>query len=236
MSDLLEFARGPVFIATFCFMLLGMLRHVLLRTVELLRVRSRTPKRDIPWRLVFRRTAGWVVPVKHLFVSAPVLKIASVIFHVGLIVVPLLLADHIFLWSRGLGIHWPSIGIVLADVLTLVTIGAGLTLLLFRTVNRTARNLSSAGDFGLLVCVLLPFVSGYFVGHPESSPLAYQAMMLVHVLSAELVFILMPTTKLAHVVLFPFDRLSGDVFWRLVPGAGEKVSVALHGHGRGVEA
>ena len=32
--------------------------------------------------------------------------------------------------------------------------------------------------------------------------------MLIHVLSAELLFVVVPFTKLAHVVLFPFDRLS----------------------------
>ena len=110
MSDLLEFARGPLFVATIGFMLLGMLRHVFLRTHALIKVRSRTPKRDIPWRIVFRRSAGWAVPVSHIFVSAPVLKIASIVFHVGLIAVPVLLADHVFLWSRSLGISWPSIG------------------------------------------------------------------------------------------------------------------------------
>ena len=236
MSEALEFARGPLFIATFGFMLLGMLRHVLLRTYSLLRVRSRTPKRDIPWKLVFRRSASWVVPVKHLFVSAPVLKIASIVFHVGLLAVPLLLADHAFLWSRSLGISWPAIGKGLADALTYATLGTGIVLLAFRAADRVARDLSSASDYALLVCVLLPFVSGFFASHPETSPLVYQTMMLVHVLSAELVFLLLPTTKLAHVVLFPFDRLSGDIFWRLVPGAGDKVSRALRGHAKGAEA
>jgi len=60
-------------------------------------------------------------------------------------------------------------------------------------------------------------------------------MMLLHVLSAELLFVLMPTTKLAHVVLFPFDRLSGDIFWRLVPGAGDRVAETLRGSTQGAE-
>ena len=37
-----------------------------------------------------------------------------------------------------------------------------------------------------------------------------------------------PFTKLSHIVLFPFDRLSA-VHWQLRPGAGERVAEALYG-------
>jgi hypothetical protein len=53
-------------------------------------------------------------------------------------------------------------------------------------------------------------------------------MMLIHVLSAELLFVLVPTTKLAHMVTFVFDRTSA-VHWQLRPGAGDKVASALFG-------
>jgi nitrate reductase gamma subunit len=236
MSETLEFVRGPLFVLTFSFMLLGLLRLVVLRSWELIQVRQRTPKRDIPWKIVLRRSAGWIVPVKHVLVSAPILKVASFVFHVGLIIVPVLLIDHVYLWSRGVGFGWPAIGGGLADVLTLVTIGTGLVLLLFRSIERTARNLSTSGDYALLLVLLVPFLSGFFASHPATSPLTYQTMLLIHVLSAELVFVLMPTTKLAHVVMFPFDRLSADIFWRLVPGAGARVAETLRGSKEGIEA
>ena len=52
--------------------------------------------------------------------------------------------------------------------------------------------------------------------------------MLTHLLSAELLFVLVPFTKLAHVVLFFFDRIS-QVHWQLRPGAGNRVARALFG-------
>jgi hypothetical protein len=52
--------------------------------------------------------------------------------------------------------------------------------------------------------------------------------MLTHLLSAELLFVLVPFTKLAHVVLFFFDRISA-VHWQLRPGAGDKIAEALYG-------
>ena len=40
---------------------------------------------------------------------------------------------------------------------------------------------------------------------------------------------LMPFTKLSHAVLFPFERVSSDVYWRFPAGAGDRVAEALHG-------
>jgi hypothetical protein len=236
MSELLEFARGPLFLITFSLMVAGLLRHVVLRTHALLKVRRRTPKRDVPWKKIARYTAGWVVPVSHWGRGAPLMSITSFVFHVGLIAVPVLLAAHVFLWERGVGVSWPTLGSGPADVLTLVTIAAAAVLLVFRTASRTGRALSGFGDYALLLVVALPFVSGYFASHPESSPLAYRTMMLIHVLSGELVFVLMPFTKLAHVVLWPFDRISPEIFWRLVPGAGDAVARELRGTAKGAEA
>ena len=52
--------------------------------------------------------------------------------------------------------------------------------------------------------------------------------MLIHILSAEPLMIVAPFTKLSHIVLFAFDRLSA-VHWQLRPGAGEEVAEALFG-------
>jgi hypothetical protein len=61
------------------------------------------------------------------------------------------------------------------------------------------------------------------------NPLSYNAMMLIHLLGAELVFVLLPTTKLSHCVLFPFLRVSSEIFWRMPPGSGDRVARELHG-------
>jgi hypothetical protein len=47
-------------------------------------------------------------------------------------------------------------------------------------------------------------------------------------------FVLLPTTKLSHAVLFIFDRFSSDVFWKMPEGAGDRVAEELYGEGRKV--
>ena len=76
--------------------------------------------------------------------------------------------------------------------------------------------------------VLLPFLFGFFAGHPSFNPFPWETAMLLHLLSAEALFIAIPFTKLAHIVLYLFDRLSA-VHWQLKPGAGDKVAEALFG-------
>ena len=83
-------------------------------------------------------------------------------------------------------------------------------------------------DYVLLVTILLPFATGFMAAHPAYNPFSWHTVMLVHLLSAELLFILIPFTKLAHIVLFAFDRVSG-LHWQLRPGAGDKVARALFG-------
>ena len=75
---------------------------------------------------------------------------------------------------------------------------------------------------------LVPFLSGFLAAHPTVNPLPWSWMMLLHILSAELLLVAVPFTKLAHVVLFPFDRLS-EVHWQLRPGAGDRVAAAIYG-------
>ena len=232
--DTLEFARGPLFIATLSFMVLGLLRHIILRTWGVVRTLKRTPHKNVPWGKVFKKSAEWIVPISHMK-TAPLMKIASMVFHAGLLVVPLFLAEHAFLWARGIGISLPSMGHELADQLTMVTILTGFFLLSYRIFNKVSRELSSKSDYFLVIAVILPLLTGFLACHPAWSPISYQSMMLLHVLSAELTFVLLPTTKLAHVVLFPFDRISTDIYWRLVPGAGDQVAQALRGTPEGAE-
>ena len=236
MSDALQFARGPLFLACFLFMVLALTRLVFLQTRQVIQVLKRTPARDVPWRKVVKSSAEWVIPVRHVLREVPILSIASIAYHVGLILTPIFLADHVFLWSRGLGVSWPALSAGAADFLTLMTLGAAAILFGVRVFRPAARMLSRVWDYILLVLVTLPFVSGYLASHPAGAPMRYETLMLVHVMSANLLFILIPTTKLAHMVLFPFARISGDLFWRLVPGAGDQVAQELRGTREGVEA
>lgn len=229
MDGLLQFARGPLFAATFTFMIAGLVRHIFLESTQLYQSVKRLSDRRISVGGNLRQLLGWLFPVNRIHRLRPLLSVASFSFHVGLLIVPVFLVSHIDLWRGVLGFGWPGISIFIADVLTLVTIVAGIVLFCMRVFDTGARSLSSAMDYVLIAILLIPFVSGFMACHPSVNPLSYKLTMLIHILSADVVFILIPTTKLAHCVLFMFDRFSSDVFWRMPVGAGDKVAHELHG-------
>jgi nitrate reductase gamma subunit len=227
MEHWIEFAKGPLFALTVLIMILGLARLVVIQTYSIVRGKGRRLA-NAPWRKIALEAAGWVIPVRHLIPETRVFSAVSYLFHVGVLVVPLLLASHIVLWERLLKVNLPEIGRGLGDFLTLFTIACVLVLLGFRVLSRRLRSMSHPSDYALLVVILLPFASGYAAMHPRCNPLPWEAMMLVHLLSSELLFVLIPFTKLAHIVLFFFDRIS-VLHWQLRPGAGDKVAEALYG-------
>jgi nitrate reductase gamma subunit len=227
MDAWIEFAKGPLFAITFLVMILGLARQVSLQ-VYFLTIKKGRRLREVPWRTIAGETMSWAVPVRHMEPGTGVFSSASFLMHIGIILVPLFLVDHIALWSGLLGVSLPSIGGGTADVLTLLTILCVVLLLVYRIFKTRHRLVSQPSDYFLLLAVLIPFISGFLASHPGVNPFPWDAMMLIHLLSAEFLFVLMPFTKLAHVVLFFFDRISA-VHWQLRPGAGDKVAEALAG-------
>jgi nitrate reductase gamma subunit len=223
----IAFAKGPLFALSFLIMMLGLGRQVALQLYFISSKKGRR-LRGVPWKSVARETLSWAVPVRHMQPGTKLFTASSFLMHIGIVLVPPLLIDHIVLWEHFLGVRLPALGRDTADVLTLLTIACGLLLLSLRTFAARHRMVSRPTDFLLLPLVILPFLSGYVAGHPGVNPFPWNAMMLTHLLSAELLFVLMPFTKLVHVVLFFFDRISA-VYWQLRPGAGAKIAEALYG-------
>ena len=232
--SLLEFARGPLFVATLSFMVLGLLRRFVSHLWQFRASLRRLAHRNIDVGANVRDSLLWLVPVRHLYRNRPLISLTSFVFHLGILIVPLFLVGHIDQWRSGVGLAWRGIAPGLADALTLLTIAGAVVLLGFRIFDAAGRALSRAGDYLLLVAVLVPFVSGFAAMHPAWNPARYDTMMLVHVLSAELLFVLLPTTKLSHSVLFLFARFSSAVFWKMPEGAGDRVALELFGEERRV--
>jgi nitrate reductase gamma subunit len=161
-------------------------------------------------------------------------NLISLIFHVGIIAVPLFLAGHVAIWERELGLRWFTLPPLAADVLTVLTMVAIVGLLIGRGVNTGSRVLSKGQDWLLPILCLVPFLTGFLVAHPRFSPIDVQVVYLLHLLSAELLLILVPFTKLVHIVLFWSNRAASEFGWRFVPGAGAQVRVTLGKEGQGV--
>ena len=227
MESLLEWARGPAFIFCFGFMILGYLRHTVLTVVEIRRHMKRAGDKRLPLGAIATATLKWLIPIdkiRHQFLFS----LTSILFHVAILVVPIFLLGHIALWTRGLGIWWPGIPNHMADLLTVVAVVTAVTLVLQRALSKATRSLSRFQDYAIPLAVAMPFVSGFFLMHPGISPFSFDAAFFFHVMSANLLFVLMPMTKLSHAVLLPTVQLVSEVGWRWPAGSGSRVAAALH--------
>ncbi|MBN1212560.1 MAG: hypothetical protein JXA92_08275 [candidate division Zixibacteria bacterium] len=231
MEQLLAFSKGPLFRLTFAVMVLGLARVLILDLLEIFRAYYRAGDKTVPWGQVITRSIEWLVPVRLVFKRRPVYSLFSMLFHVGLLLVPIFLYAHVQLWRDDLGFGIPTLPYAWAYGLTVLTIFAAAALIIGRILNRTSSFLSRKQDYLWPIVLLIPFVTGFVCAHMGVSASAYRFFMLMHVLSAELIFVLIPFTKIAHCVLMPLSQVVANVAWKFPPETDDKVCTTLNKKG-----
>jgi len=223
----IEFGRGPLFRIAFSLMLLGLLRIIALTVLGVMEAYHRNLDQIVNWREVRRQTLAWLLPANRLWRQRPVYSSISYLFHAGLILVPIFLSAHILLWKHGFGLAWPALPQRFANYLTSLAILAGLALFAGRLLNPAARRVSRRQDFFWPLLLVVPFATGYACSNFAIGPRTYEWLMLFHVYSADLIFLLIPFTKIAHCVLAPLSQVVTAVAWKFPAGAGDRVIATL---------
>ena len=226
MEAWIEWARGPLFWGALTFMVLGLLCHLVITIWDIGLAVHRAGDQNIPYRQLALTTLKWLVPVGKVRTRLG-LSLTTLAFHISILLVPIFLAGHVALWRRGTGLSWPALPNIVADVLTVVAVAAVVALILERSLALASRSLSRFQDYALPLMIAVPFVSGFLVMHPHLNPFSFHAMLLVHVVSADIVLILTPLTKISHCVLLPLTQVVSEVAWHFPPHAGSKVAAAL---------
>ncbi len=227
----LAWARGPLFLLSISIMILGIARLIVLTGINLVRAIYRASDKKLPVKTLIAATLKWLFPFKQVINQSKNriwYSVVSILFHVGLIMTPIFLGAHILLWKRGTGISWPGLPNSIADILAILTVVTGFVLIIGRVVNPFSRRLSRFQDFSLPPLLLIPFISGFLAMHPMFNPLPYHLMMLFHVLSGDLILILIPFTKMSHFILLPTSQLMSEVGWHFPADMGENVAITLH--------
>lgn len=227
MEFWLQLGRGPLFAAAFALMLLGLARILVLTGVGIVEAYRRSWDRIVNWKEVRHQSLHWLAPVARLWRSRPIYSSLSLLFHAGLLLVPLFAAAHVLLWRRSIGFGWRAMPQSAADALTILALVTGGSLLLGRVGSAAARRISRPQEYFWLVLLLVPFATGYVCSHAALSAKTYQALMLLHVYSADLILALIPFTKIAHCVLAPLSQIVTAVAWKFPPGAGDRVAATL---------
>jgi len=233
MDAWIEFARGPLFRACFTVLVLGLAYRLVVALLGMIGAWRRAGDTQLPWSAIASTTARWLVPVR-LIRSRPLFSIASVLLHLGLVVVPLFLLGHVALLGGVLPAWWPVLSPTAADVLTIAAVVGAVLLFAARLSPGPTRALTSGGDLALLAVLFLMLVTGLLAANPTWTPVDARLLLLLHVLLGNAALVLVPTTKIVHCVLFPFTRLTNELGWRNVPGVGDRIVAALAKETEGV--
>ncbi len=223
----IEFGRGPLFRLCFALLVLGLIRILALTWAGIFDVYRHSPDKILPWKEITKKTLAWLIPVRKLWTARPVYSAISFLFHLGLILTPLFLASHNLLWQKGVGFSLPSLPQRVANILTLLVVGAALSIFFGRVLYPAARAISRAQDYLWPLLLAVPFATGYVASNPVISPRTYELMMLLHVYAGDLILVMIPFTKLAHCVLAPLSQLVTHLAWKFPAGAGDRVAETL---------
>lgn len=198
MNDLqfLTWVRGPGLDIALGIFLLG----VLWRLFEIYSL-GRKPDLSAPrhasgasgLHTVFRRS----IPPPGMLKRSPVSYIGGYVFHIGLAIVVFGFAPHILLIKNLTGLSWPGLPSQFIDLAAVVTMAAMVVVLVDRINKPVKRFLSTFEDWFTWTVTFLPVLTGWMA--VQHLLLPYTTMLALHILSVEILLIVLPFTKLFHV-------------------------------------
>ncbi len=151
-----------------------------------------------------RSVVFWLVPfAARGWRTQPLMTVLFFVFHVGILVSTLFLNAHNMLLSERWGIGFFTIPDQVADIMTIAVLAAALALIFRRMILPQVRILTKLSDYIILVISISPFLTGFLAFHQYGD---YRFWMTAHIISGELLLIVIPFTKLSHSFLFFFSR------------------------------
>ena len=201
--DFLLWVRGPAFNVAVAIFVIG----VVARLLEILML-GRAPSYSEPkgsqvgpgFAEIFRRS----VPLPDIVKRGATTLVGGYIFHIGLFVTIFLFVPHIELINSVFGVHWPGLPNPVIDAVTVVTMVALLVLLVHRIRQPVQRMISTHEDYLTWLVTFLPILTGWLAYHRLVNP--YPLVLGIHILSVELLMVVLPFTKLMHTFTVFFSR------------------------------
>ena len=200
--DVYELVRGPLVWMALILFLAGCLYQVFL-----VRLAGRKEPVLEPWRTrkdAIRSIFHGLLPFGTITMRGqPFYTIVTLFFHLSVVLLPIFLMAHIVLVYESWGIQWWSFPDILADTMTVWVILACVIFLARRIFVREVRRVTRPADVVFIVIILMTCLTGFLAYH-QWGP--YRSMLILHILSGEILLILIPFSRLSHMLFFFFSR------------------------------
>lgn len=204
--SLLELVQGPLFRATLALLVLGTLRNWIFAVSDTCGAYIAMQDKPAFWRKLRLRLTWHLTPsllLKRVHPEAVhyqayhiTLCCLSMVLRVGAIIIPTFMLAHVYLWERGLGVSWPALPGAVSNIGAMITIGAGILLFFGRLYSPVLREIEPTWAFTKPLILVAPFLTGFLTMHPRLSPFSWHFVMLLHMSSACLVFVMVPFGRL----------------------------------------
>lgn len=122
--------------------------------------------------------------------------VAGYIFHLGFFATLFFLSQHIALFRSVFGFGWPALPRGVIDISAVLAIGAMVALLVHRFLDPVKRLLTDYQDHLSWLLSFLPLLTGFML--LREIGFEYITLLTLHIASVELLLVVAPFTKLAH--------------------------------------
>ena len=194
-QELLLWMRGAGLQIASAVFVVGMV-YRMLHLVLIGRKKSLAEPRGSEWagglRTMWRRS--FVLP--RLSPRGRFTVVAGYLFHLGFFVTLFFLSQHIALFRAVFGFGWPAMPRGVIDIAAVLSIAAMVALLAHRLVDPVKRLLSDFQDYLSWTLSFLPLLTGFML--LREIGFEYVTLLTLHIASVELLLVIAPFTKLAH--------------------------------------
>ncbi|MFZ3018504.1 MAG: hypothetical protein WA056_08630 [Gallionella sp.] len=194
-QELLLWVRGAGLQIASAVFVLGM-SYRMLHLVLIGRKKSLAEPRGSEWagglRTMWQRS--FVLP--RLSPRGRFTVVTGYLFHIGFFVTLLFLSQHIALFRAVFGFGWPAMPRGAIDIAAVLSIAAMVALLAHRLVDPVKRLLSDFQDYLTWTLSFLPLLTGFML--LREIGFEYVTLLTLHIASVELLLVVAPFTKLAH--------------------------------------
>lgn len=203
MNAFIDFIMGPMVWISALVFLFGLM-FKLVRIIQEIKEKESFIFSYMSLKYSLRSIGAWLIPFyPESTKKQPVFWGISYLFHLCLFAAPLFLTAHIVLLDEAFQISWPALNDGVADILTVFVILALIFFGVRRGVVPEVKFLTSAMDYILLIIVMLPFLTGFLAYHQV---VLYRWIMIAHILSGELMLIVIPFSRFSHMLTAPLTR------------------------------
>ena len=133
----------------------------------------------------------------------PFFTLMTTLFHLSLLMLPFFIQGHTMMVGFATGIYVPALPDVVVDLLTLLTFLWLFIFFIRRMCIREVRAITTLSDFGMLALAAAPFLTGFMAYHQFFD---YRTMLVLHMAAGEIMLMLIPFTRMIHMLYFFLNR------------------------------